>query len=79
MAANEAVDRSSFLNLFISEILTGVAAHQVQPQPRHLCVTDAKSLYDVLEPETPNLTDKRSLVNVTELCRRWSRENMSTE
>ena len=27
-------------------------------------MTDAKSLYDVLESETPNLADKRSLVNV---------------
>ena len=64
MAADEAVDRSAYLNLFISEILTGCPAHRVQPVLRHLHVTDAKSLYDVLESETPNLTDKRSLVNI---------------
>ena len=64
MAADEAVDRSAYLNLFISEVITGVPAHRVQPTLRHLHVTDAKSLYDVLESETPNLADKRSLVNV---------------
>ena len=64
MAADEAVDRSAYINLFISEILTGTPAHRVHPALRHLHVTDAKSLYDVLESETPNLSDKRSLVNV---------------
>ena len=64
MVADEAVDRSAYLNLFISEVITGVPAHRVQPALRHLHVTDAKSLYDVLESETPNLADKRSLVNV---------------
>ena len=64
MAADEAVDRSAYLNLFISEVITGVPARRVQPALRHLHVTDAKSLYDVLESETPNLADKRSLVNV---------------
>ena len=64
MAADEAVDRSAYLNLFISEVITGVPAHRVRPALRHLHVTDAKSLYDVLESETPNLADKRSLVNV---------------
>ena len=64
MPADEAVDRSTYLNLYLSEVLTGTPAHRVRPVFRHLHVTDAKSLYDVLESESPNLTDKRSLVNV---------------
>ena len=36
MGADEAVDRSAYLNLFISEVITGVPAHRVQPALRHL-------------------------------------------
>ena len=64
MAADEAVDRTYYLNLFLSETLTGTPAHRVEPVFQHLRTTDAKSLYDVLISESPNLTEKRSLVNV---------------
>ena len=64
MAADEAVDRTYYLNLFLSEVLTGKPAHRTEPLFQHLHATDAKSLYDVLISENPNLADKRSLVNV---------------
>ena len=64
MAADEAVDRTAYVNLFLTEVFTGQAAHKAQPFFRQLHVTDAKSLYDVVCSENPTLTDKRSLVNV---------------
>ena len=64
MAADEAVDCAVFLNLFFTEVLTGTPAHCAEPLFQYLRTTDAKSLYDNLVSESPNLADKRSLVNV---------------
>ena len=44
-----------------------MAAHKVTPRlPRlgQLAVTDAKPLYDCVISDSPNLSDKRSLVNI---------------
>ncbi|CAE7750496.1 RE2 [Symbiodinium sp. CCMP2592] len=63
-AADEGCDRGAYINMFLSELLYNEPAHRVTPRLTQLAVTDAKSLYDVVISDTPNLTDKRSLVNV---------------
>ena len=63
-AADEGYDRGCFLNMFISELLYNIPAHRCQHRLLHLHVVDAKSLYDVVVSDTPNLADKRSLVNI---------------
>ena len=63
-AADEACDRSAYINMFIGEILYNVPAHKVGCRLHNLSATDAKSLYDVVVSDSPNLSDKRSLVNV---------------
>ena len=50
--------------MFICELLYNVPAHRCQQRLLHLHVVDAKSLYDVVVSDTPNLADKRSLVDV---------------
>ena len=64
MAADEAVDWNVFLNLFFTEVFTGTPAHRAEPLFQCLRTTDAKSLYDNLVSESPNLADKHSLVSV---------------
>ncbi|CAE7665208.1 GIP [Symbiodinium sp. CCMP2592] len=63
-AADEACDRSAYLNMYLGEILYNVPAHRVGYRLHNLGATDAKSLYDVVVSDTPNLSDKRSLVNI---------------
>ena len=75
-AADDACDRGSYVNLFLGEILYNVPAHRCQNKLLHLHVVDAKSLYDVVLSETPNLTDKRSLVNVRAIQEVISGEQM---
>ncbi|CAE7534105.1 UCK2 [Symbiodinium necroappetens] len=64
-AADEACDRSAYISMFLGEILYDEApAHRVGAQLHNLAATDAKSLYDVVVSDSPNLSDKRSLVNI---------------
>ncbi|CAE7919464.1 GIP [Symbiodinium necroappetens] len=63
-AADEGCDRGAYVNMFLSELLFNEPAHKVTPRLSQLAVTDAKSLYDCVISDNPNLTDKRSLVNV---------------
>ena len=55
MAADEAVDRTMYMNLFLTEIHPGEPAHRARALFRHLHVTDAKSLYHVICSENPTL------------------------
>eukprot|EP00439_Symbiodinium_sp_Y106_P037341 s4645_g4.t1 len=64
MAADEAVDRLHYTNLYLTEILTGEKAYKTRPRLRMLHVVDAKSLYDSLVQENPQTTEKRLLVNI---------------
>ena len=48
----------------ISEVLYNEAAHTIGCKLDNLQATDSKSLYDAIVAVNPNLTDKRSLVNV---------------
>ena len=52
------------MNLFMSELLYRTPAQRVTPKLHQLAVTDAKSLYDCVISDSPNLTEERSLVNV---------------
>ena len=64
-AADEACDRSAYISMFLGEILYNEApAHRVGAQLHNLAATDAKNLYDVVVSDSPNLSDKRSLVNI---------------
>ena len=63
-AADEGCDRGCYLNRFISQLLYNIPAHRCQEYLHHLHVTDAKSLYDCVVSESPNVSDKRSLVNI---------------
>ncbi|CAE7350990.1 GIP [Symbiodinium sp. KB8] len=63
-AADEACDRSAYVNMFLGELLYSVPAHRVGSRMHNISVTDAKSLYDVVVSDSPNLSDKRSLVNI---------------
>ena len=63
-AGDEAADRSSFANLFLSELLYLEPAHKVGNQLAWVQATDAKSLYDAVLSENPNLSDKRTLVSI---------------
>ena len=64
MAADEAVDRLHYTNLFLTEILTGQLAHKAKPSLRMLHAVDAKSLYDSLIQESPQTSEKRTLVSI---------------
>ncbi|CAK9109800.1 unnamed protein product, partial [Durusdinium trenchii] len=63
-AADEASDRAAYLNMALSEILFNGPAHRLGSMVDYVQTTDAKSLYDAVVSEAPNLTDKRSLCNV---------------
>ena len=63
-AADESTDRASYVNLFLSEILTTKPAYRGAMILEQLQVTDAKSLYDCLIAENPVISDKRSMINI---------------
>ena len=63
-AADEASDRAAYVNMTLSEILFDGPAHRLGCRVDYVQTTDAKSLYDAICSEAPNLTDKRSLCNV---------------
>ena len=63
-ASDEGADRAAMANYMISELLYGEPAFRVGLRVHSLLVTDAKSLYDCVVAENPNLSDKRSLVNI---------------
>ncbi len=63
-AGDEIADRSGYANLFLSELLYLQPAHRVGNRLNWVQVTDAKSLYDAILAENPNLSDKRTLVSI---------------
>lgn len=63
-AADESTHRASYVNLFLSEILTTKPAYRGAMILEQLQVTDAKSLYDCLIAENPVTSDKRSMINI---------------
>ena len=63
-AADEATDRATYLNAFLTELFTNEPAYKAKCIMDQIQVTDAKSLYDCLVSENPVTTDKRSLINI---------------
>ena len=63
-AADEAADRSYYLNLFLGEFLYDIPAHKVSRRLSSCHAVDARSLFDAVISENPNLADKRTLVAV---------------
>ena len=63
-ASDEGADRAAMANYMLTELLYDEPAFKVGLRLSSLLVTDAKSLYDCVVAENPNLSDKRSLVNI---------------
>ena len=64
-AKDAGVDHGTFINAFLSELLTGVRAKDQPLVFQHYSVTDCKSLYDAVRQATPTLTDKRTIIDLT--------------
>ena len=65
-AKDSGVDHAVYLNAFLSELLTGVRAKDQEPLFRHFSVTDCKCLYDAVRQATPSLTEKRTIIDLTD-------------
>ena len=63
-AADTSVDRSSFCNLMLSEILQQVTSFRITTPLRMIQATDCKSLYDSIVAENPSVDDKRTIISV---------------
>ena len=63
-AADEAADRSAYINMFISELTHQVPAHRSGCRLSSLQSTDSKSLYDSIIQENPSVNDKRTMVSI---------------
>lgn len=66
IACDDCVDRSYFVNVTLTEILTGVPPHK-DPSKwrlRQLQVTDCRSLFDAVSAENPRTTEKRTYVDI---------------
>ena len=64
IAADEGSDRASHINAMLSELIYDLPAHKAGSKLNYMQMTDAKSLFDAVVADNPNLADKRSLVNV---------------
>ena len=59
------VDYATFMNAFLSELLTAIRAKNQAPAFQHYSVTDCKSLYDAVRQATPSLSEKRTIIDLT--------------
>ena len=75
-AADEGADRAAFANMCLSELLYNEPAFKVGCKLNGRHVTDAKSLYDCVVAENPNVSDKRSLVNIRSIQQTVSPKEM---
>lgn len=73
-AADMSVDRSSFVNLMLSEMLQRIPSFRITSPLRMLQVTDCKSLYDSLVAENPSVDDKRTVISVRSIQQYITRE-----
>ena len=74
-AADTSVDRSSFCNLMISEILQRMQSFRITLPLRMIQVTDCKSLYDSIIAENPSVEDKRTIISVRSIQQYITAEN----
>ena len=66
-AMDEGVDRSTYANSFLSEILSGKALSKDELQKgilKQLQVTDCKSLYDGVICDNPSTEEKRTMISI---------------
>ena len=66
-AMDEGVDRSTFLNVFLSELLCGTVESAKQRTAgvlKQLQVTDCKSLYDGVISDNPSTEEKRTMISI---------------
>ena len=64
-AMDESVDRGTFLNAFLTELLDSSAKRDLRTGSlKQLQVTDCKSLYDAVISDNPSLEEKRTLISV---------------
>lgn len=77
-AADMSVDRASFVNYLISELLLNRPAYHIASTDllRSVQVTDCRSLYDVLVSENPRTEEKRTIVTIRSAQQFLSRENV---
>ena len=74
-AADTSVDRSSFCNLMLSEILQQTPSFKISSPLRMIQVTDCKSLYDSIVAENPSVDDKRTIISVRSIQQYITRDN----
>lgn len=77
-AADMSVDRASFINYLISELILRKPAFHLASSDlfRMLQVTDCRSLYDVLEAENPKTEEKRTIVSIRSAQQFLKREDV---
>ena len=66
-AMDEGVDRATFLNVFLSELLcgdTGTKKQRTTGVLKQLQVTDCKSLYDGVISDNPSTEEKRTMISI---------------
>ena len=77
-AADASVDRASFLNYRLCELLLNRPAFHISSKEllRQIQVTDCRSLYDVLVSENPRTEEKRTIVSIRSAQQFLTRENV---
>ena len=77
-AADASVDRASFLNYQLCELLLNRPAFHISSKEllRQIQVTDCRSLYDVLVSENPRTEEKRTIVSIRSAQQFLTRENV---
>ncbi|CAJ1397606.1 unnamed protein product [Effrenium voratum] len=75
-AADMSVDRSSYMNLALSELMQDTPSFRVSTPLRMIQITDCKSLYDCIAAENPNTEDKRTIVTIRSTQQYINRDNI---
>ena len=75
-AADMSVDRSSCMNLALSELMQDTPSFRVSTPLRMIQITDCKSLYDCIAAENPNTEDKRTIVTIRSTPQYINRDNI---
>jgi len=64
IAADNAVDRGTYIATYWQEIITGMPCYNEKLKIPLYLVTDCKSLYDCIVTVSPNLSEKRTLIDI---------------
>ena len=74
LAADMSVDRATFINFMISEIIQNCRYFEIDKALHMIHITDCKSLYDCICSSSPNTTEKRTIVDIKSLQQFVNRE-----